>query len=213
MRRFRNFCFCLMLSGIIFGFGFATNFIYSKLGGENVYETLGFSLPGETEKRVITQSDISLTLEKIQTFSTYSATYNIEKEVEQTRFLMDNIPIPGTTNSLYLSCEGVVKVGFNFDDIVSKIDEVSHTIYITIPQPIILDNYIIWDNLTYKENNTVLNPIQFSQYQTLIKEIEDEGLIKAKENNIFALAQENFHFVINNFFDQFEDYSVVIMDR
>ena len=213
MRKFRDFCFCVLISGIIFGSGFATNFIFSQSRGENVYETLGISLPGETEKRVVTQNDITLTLEELQSLTTYSATYTVEKEVEQTRFLMENIPIPGTTNALYISCEGIVKVGFNFEDIVSKIDEVSRTIYITIPKPIVLDNYIKWDNLTYKENNTMLNPIQFSQYQALIAEIEDEGLVKAEENNIYALAQENIHFIINNFFDQFDDYSVVIMNE
>lgn len=168
-------------------------------------------LPAEVEKRIVTKEEIELKLVEIGQFATYSAEYDVEKSANYTRYFLDDIPVLGTTNKVNIQCSGIVKLGYQVEDIVPTIDNESMKIYIAIPEPQVLDNYIIWESVKCEEINNILNPIDFDQYQTLIGEIEQLGLEKATDEGIYEAASENVQILITNFLAVFEDYDVVFL--
>lgn len=77
-------------------------------------------LPGETDKVVVTEDEVKLQLKKIEEFSTYSGEYEVTHTENDSRALLDDVQIPMTTNTISITCTGVVKVGYNLNDINVK---------------------------------------------------------------------------------------------
>ena len=44
---------------------------------------------------------------------------------------------------------------------------------------------MIWDTVSCNETNSILNPIEFSQYRNIIDEIEKKGLEEAEKQGIY----------------------------
>lgn len=170
--------------------------------------TFDLKLPGEVEKRVVTSKEIEAKLSEIAQLATYSAEYTVSMSENFSRHVLDDIPIPGTTNTIQIECQGLVKVGYNVQDIVPEVDNESHKIYIALPQIQVLDNYIIWDTVKCFEKNTILNPIDFAQYQSLISEIEADGLKKVEADGIYEKAKEHMELIIRNFLSGFHEFEV-----
>ncbi len=179
---------------------------------DNENSLFDFLLPFETEKRNITISEVEAKLSEINEIATYSGEYEVLKKVDYTRYFLDYVPIPGTTNEVQMECDGIVKVGYSIDEISTKIDESSKTIYITLPNPEVLDNYIKWNTIEVNEKNSIFNPIDFEQYEVLIDEIEEEGLEQVEEEGIYDSAEKNMKLIIENFLNDFPDYSVEFMN-
>lgn len=94
-------------------------------------------------------------------------------------------------------------------DIVVKVDD--EIIYISIPEAQINDNYVIWDSVECKESNCIFNPIEFTQYQELIDEIEEKGLKDVTDKGIYQRAEDNLKVLIEAFLSEFDDYEIVYM--
>lgn len=165
-------------------------------------------LPGETEKSVVTVDEVRTKLVAIGELSTYSGQYTVKKGRDFFRNVLDDIRIPGTTNNVTLECEGIVKVGYDVNEIGVDIDDQSYTIYISLLEATVNDNYVIWDSVICKEDNNPLNPIDFEQYKILIDEIEEEGLSQSEEQEIYNAAEENIKNIIVNFLSGMDDYQV-----
>ena len=174
-------------------------------------EKFDLKLPAEVEKRIVTVEEVEVVLIDVSQFSTYSGEYTTTKSAEYTRYFLDNIAVPGTTNTINLECKGIVKVGYDVDEITIKVDNDSQKIYISLPAPKVLDNYVIWDSVKCREENNILNPIDFEQYQGLISEIEDEGLALVEADGIYEDAKANMETIIRNFLSGFEDYEIVFL--
>ena len=174
-------------------------------------EEFDLKLPAEVEKRIVTVEEVEVVLVDVSQFSTYSGEYTTTKSAEYTRYFLDNIAVPGTTNTINLECKGIVKVGYDVDEITIKVDNDSQNIYISLPAPKVLDNYVIWDSVKCREENNILNPIDFEQYQGLISEIEDEGLALVEADGIYEDAKANMETIIRNFLSGFEDYEIVFL--
>ena len=174
-------------------------------------EEFDLKLPAEVEKRIVTVEEVEVVLIDVSQFSTYSGEYTTTKSAEYTRYFLDNIAVPGTTNTINLECKGIVKVGYDVDEITIKVDNDSQKIYISLPAPKVLDNYVIWDSVKCREENNILNPIDFEQYQGLISEIEDEGLALVEADGIYEDAEANMETIIRNFLSGFEDYEILFL--
>ena len=172
---------------------------------------IDLQLPGEVEKRIVTEEEVKSKLVEIGQLATYSAEYTVSKSVDSSRYLLDNIKIPGTTNSISLTCKGIVKVGYNVKDITPSVDNDSERIYIALPKASLLDNYIIWDSIECSDSNSILNPLEFSQYQLLVQEIEETGLNQAESDGVYTAAEKNAELLIENFLSGFEDYEVIFI--
>lgn len=61
------------------------------------------------------------------------------------------------------------------------------------------------------ESNNILNPINFSQYQDLIQEIEEKGLEKVEDEGVRQEAEKNLKVLIEGFLSEFSDYEIIYM--
>ena len=168
-------------------------------------------LPGETETRTITTREVKTKLLKIGELATYAAEYTVSESEEEARNILDNIKIPGTGNALYITCTGIVKVGYSINELSPTVDNDSHKIYIAIPSAQLLDNHVYWDSIECTEKNSILNPITFSQYQELIEVVQQKGLEDAESKGIYKAAEENLKNIVVNFLSCFDGYEVVFI--
>ena len=205
---------------LVFFLGFFIGTVHSKKSvpvatpvpvASSSSSSIDLQLPGEVEKRIVTKEEVQSKLVEIGQLATYSSEYTVSKSVDSSRYLLDNIRIPGTTNSISLDCKGIVKVGYDVKDITPTVDNDSQKIYIALPKASLLDNYIIWDSIECTDSNSILNPLEFSQYQLLIQEIEETGLSQAESDGIYDAAEKNAKLLVKNFLSGFEDYEVVFI--
>ena len=204
----------LLLLGAVFGAGCFVGYRYVQKENTRVSEssqTSDLKLPGEVEKQVITEEEVVSKLIECSHLTTYSGEYTASETREYTRHMLDEIAIPGTTNTISMECKGIVKVGCDIRTIKPTVNNDSFIIYIAIPELAVLDNYIIWDSVVCRETNNILNPIDFAQYQEFIEELEAKGLEEVKKNGIFEAAEENLKSIIEGFLSGFEDYKIVFL--
>lgn len=123
---------------------------------------------------------------------------------------MDNIKIFGTTNSIEIKASGVVKVGYDMSKMVINVDNDSSKIYIKLPEIQLNDNYVIWDTVTCSESNNILNPIEFSQYEEIVDEIEQMGLEDVESKGIYDNASENIKNIIKAFYQDLKNMKLFI---
>ena len=111
-----------------------------------------------------------------------------------------------------MTCNGVVKVGYTIEDIGIEVDDDSMKIYVSLPELRINSNQLLWDDsLKWNEENNILNPVDFAEYEELIGEIKSEGLVQAEKDGMYEQAEENAQVVITNFLGCFDEYDVVYM--
>lgn len=172
-------------------------------------ESNGLELPGETEKRVVTVEDVKSKLKEMEELTTYFGEYTVTLGKDETRYFLDNIKVLGTTNSIVITADGIVKVGYDMKKVVTKVTD--NRIYIKLPEAQLNDNYVIWDTISCSESNNILNPIEFSQYQEIVDEIETKGLEDVKTKGIYNTASENVKNIMNKFLSDFKGYEIVYM--
>ena len=175
---------------------------------ENTTDENDLQLPGEVEKRIVTVEEINSKLQEISEFSTYESEYEVTKSADYSRYFLDDIPVPGTTNTVTLKCTGVVKVGYDLTEINPVVDPESSIIYIALPEIKVNDNYIMWDSIECIEDNNILNPIDFEQYKQLAIELEELGLKDAESKDIYKNGEAYVQELIINFFGCFDGYEV-----
>ena len=203
----------VLVLAVVFGAGYYTamktvepeEVVVEKI----VEKPVDIELPGEVEKRVVTVEEVESKLMEMAELSTYSGEYTVTLGKDETRYLLDNIKVWGTTNSIEITASGIVKVGYDMNDIVVKVDD--DRIYIKLPEAQLNDNYVIWDTVTCSESNNILNPIEFSQYQEIVDEIEEMGLADVESEGIYQNASENVKKIMNGFLSEFKDYEIVYM--
>ncbi len=217
LRKIVLFFVCIVAA---FGCGYYAHSILSDKAEivNDEKKEIDLKLPGEIEKRVVTKEEVHSKLVEIKEFSTYSGRYNVTKSADYSRYFLSNennkdsgIKIPGTTNSVNITCDGIVKVGYDFDEIIINVDNESQRVYISLPQVKITDNYLIWDTVVCEEYNNILNPIAFSQYQTLISELEDMGLKDVESEGIYDLTEKNIKKIITNTLSEFAGFEIIFM--
>ena len=205
-RIMRDTLLVLLVVGISFGGGYAFC-KYSKAEAVTIDDTnvgIDLKLPGEAEKRIVTVEEIESKLVEMSNLSTYSSEYTVLKSADYTRYLLDDIPVPGTTNTITLECNGVVIVNYDVYEMVPTVDTESETIYIAIPEPSNITNNIDWDGVKVVEKNNILNPIEFEQYHTLINEAKELGLSQAESEGLYEAAEQNVRAIIQNYLSGFK---------
>lgn len=206
---FREVIAVVLVLAVVFVAGYYTakNTNGSK---EDVAEkSAGLELPGESEKRVVTVEEVKSKLTEMAELTTYCGEYTVTLGKDETRYFLDDIKVLGTTNSITITASGMVKVGYDMDKIVVKVGD--DKIYIKLPEAQLNDNYVIWDTVSCSEANNILNPIEFSQYQEIVEEIETKVLVDVESKGIYHSASENAKMVMDSFLAEFENYEIVYM--
>ena len=215
LQTLKNIVLTFVAVVVIFGFGFFVGRLPQGEATEAPQQeekTIDFQLPGEVEKEVVTVDEVKVKLKEIGEISSYEADYTVTKGKDFTRHMLDKIAVPGTTNHVEMTCNGVVKVGYTIEDIGIEVDDDSMKIYVSLPELRINSNQLLWDDsLKWNEENNILNPVDFAEYEELIGEIKSEGLVQAEKDGMYEQAEENAQVVITNFLGCFDEYDVVYM--
>ena len=213
LRVFRDVVATIAVLAIVFGAGYFVGKQSIESGGIAVEEadekSFDLKLPGEVEKQVVTVEEVESKLMEMAELTTYSGEYTVTKGKDEARYLLDDIKVIGTTNSVKITASGVVKIGYDINEIEVRVDD--DKIYIKLPEAKLNDNYVIWDTVSCLESNNILNPIEFSQYEELVDEIEKEGLEQAESEGIYQKAEENVKQIIDGFLAEFKDYEIEYM--
>ena len=151
----------------------------------------------------------TMVMEKLQSIGqlvTYSYEYSDVREIKDSRQLF-GWNIPGTTHTIQLKYNGTIKVGYEVADIQVSVDNDTKTIYVTLPDPKVTDNYIDMDTLSYAEQNNIFNPIKGDEITSGLDTIKAEALEKAEHAGIYELAEGNAKSQISGLFEAFDGYS------
>ena len=212
MNKMRIIAASLLILAIGFGLGLAAdrdtepkpNLVLSGFGSENLE-----LLIGEPETPTVTTEAVKRKLAEMEQLAAYTGTYTVEKTMDFSRYLFDNIKLPGATKTLSFLCEGVVKVGYDISGIQPAIDNINRVIRISLPEAEVLDHYVIWGNVDALEEYAQLSPIAFPEYQALMLEAEGEILTQAETECIYEKAEDSIRSVIRNYLAGFDGYQVV----
>ena len=210
-RVFRDAIAVITVAAVIFGAGYFVGKQSIEPEGVTVVnrankKSFDLRLPGEVKKQVITVEEVESKLMEMAELTTYSGEYIVTYGKDYPKYFLNDIKVPGATNSIEITVSGVVKVGYDVDEIVVEVDD--DKIFITLPKAKLNDNYIIWDTISCSESNNILNPIEFSQYEELVDEIEKIGLERAEAEGIYQKAEENVEQIMNGFLAEFKDYEI-----
>lgn len=180
------------------------------MAGEKIEEMEGRMgiLLQETAHVEIQQVEIEEKLELISELATSSFQYTNQKTISNTRQIL-GIDIPGTTNTVELIYSGVIKVGYDVSLIECVADEEKLQLVFTLPEPQVLDNYIILDTLQCNDKNNIFNPIGSDTIAQYFADIQAEELAAAEARGIYADAEAQLKSIITNYFAVFSDYTVV----
>ena len=110
----------------------------------------------------------------------------------------------GRGGAFSVSYDGVIKFGYAIDEI--DIEVQGNMIVLTLPNPVVLDNYIA--EYKTRENNNLFNPINSNEVSAKLEEIKKLELEKAEEKGAYKLAMKNVKFILAEFLGRFEGYSV-----
>lgn len=214
-KAFKRVAAAVIAIAVVFGMGYYVGKLPSEdaeIVNPSRKASFDLQLPGETEKMVVTVDEVEAKISEIGELTSCEGRYTVTKGKDFTRHMLDDIPVPGTTNHVELTCSGIVKAGYNMKDAASKVDTGSRTIYVSLPEVQINSNQIVWDSsMECNEKNNILNPIDWEQYQPLIEEIKAEGLQEAENNGLYDTVEQNAKNLIINFLGCFSGYKVVFM--
>ena len=181
---------------------------------------LGWNYYKEQSFRGIFDHETGLTdtmvMEKLQSMGqlvTYSYEYSNVREIKDSiQFPFTNWNIPGTTHTIQLKYNGIIKVGYEVSEIQVSVDNETKTIYVTLPAPVVTDNYIDMDNLSYAEQNNIFNPISGEELTMEFDTIKAEALEKAENSGIYDKAKGSAKEQIQGLFEAFDGYSVKFVE-
>ena len=114
-------------------------------------------------------------------------------------------------NEVKITYKGVIKVGYDLDELEYKIDESSKKIYMSLPEVKVTDHYMILDELKFEQKNNILNPISVEEINKYLINVEKEELVRAEKEGIYKLAEKKIQGIIENYFAEFDGYKVVFM--
>lgn len=99
--------------------------------------------------------------------------------------------VPFTSKSFIVSYDGILKAGVNLDSSEITVDEVTHTITITLPSSQILSHEIPAESIQiFDETHNIFNPISLSDYKAFTIDQKEAAEIHAIENGLLTSADE-----------------------
>ena len=158
------------------------------------------------------QSNVSSTmiqyqLDNVQDLVTQKFTYTDKAELSGSRQLL-SYDIPFTRHSVQIIYSGVIKAGFDVQDLDIEIEHREHIIYLRLPAVTITDNYILQDSIQYIERNNILNPLHPEEINDFLESLQEGKADAAIEAGLLTEAEKNAKKVISDCLSVFSDYTV-----
>ena len=182
----------------------AGRYISDKLKGE---ENPGFVETSEENHQItLTINDVKSELKDIAELMTYSHEYYGTSSITDKREILD-VEIPGTEHEIKMTYGGVIKVGYNLDDVKVDVDNNRKLIKIELGEQII-DNNLPEENVETIERNNVFNQIRSDEVTKELVKIKSHEYIEAMRLGVKDKARENAEKIISDKLTDIEGYEV-----
>lgn len=165
--------------------------------------------PNKNKNVEVTETAVWETLSPIGELSTYLADYGNTYSIDTTRTGIFGETVPFSQNSLNFLYHGVAKVGIDVDQIEIDVDQERQVITVSLPEPRVLDNYIMLDELNCTAKNNILNPLDVTEMPGILSACAAQGLSNAESHGLYSKARTNAENVIRDLLSVFPDYRVV----
>lgn len=122
--------------------------------------------------------------------------------------------IPLTERECIFSYDGVIRAGYNFEEIEVKVE--NKRVTVKLPEPYIITNEILTETFSvYDEDSNIFNPLHLEDIGGEIEDIRTQGEYEAIQSGLFEATRENAMNVIEGFlsgFFDFDEYELVFAD-
>lgn len=172
-----------------------------------------FAPATETHEVTVTNVILQNKLSEIGELATYEYSYTDQTTKEDTRQLpVIGVNIVGTTHEIEMIYDGIIKVGYQVNQIDASLNEANGTIYVKLPKPEVLGNYIDFNTLVIHEDNNILNPIKASELQELITMETERQLQEATDQGLYEKAADSVKDIIRNLYRDF-NYNIIFSEN
>ena len=155
-----------------------------------VTSSLLFSVSGKTTK---------LGLKNIGELATQVGYYTNVEVIEGSKELW-GWKLPLTHSKYIFSYDGIIKAGIDFADVDVQVNEITKTIYVTLPEIKVLSNEIGEDSLrVYDESMSIFTPLTLEAVNTAQDDLKKEAETTAIENGLFDNARMNAETLVRGF--------------
>lgn len=108
--------------------------------------------------------------------------------------------VPLTGAQSIFSYEGLIRAGYNFEDIGIDVDYDKKSIAVTLPEPYIINNDILSDSLmVYSEDTNIFTPISIEDFNDTQADMKAQGESDAIATGIYESARTNVEVLIKGF--------------
>lgn len=144
--------------------------------------------PRETQWICVTREGVAAQIYKIDQLAIYCWEYQAEKSPGAPGMFWRVCSFPAHT-IVTIRCTGMVKVGYDMEQIVPTVDNSSKPICISLPEAQVRKNYILWERVECEESNNIFNPLDFARYQEMIADLEAKGLQQVEKEGNYDAAK------------------------
>lgn len=110
-----------------------------------------------------------------------------------------NIKIPGTAKTIVATMDGTIKAGVETDKIQISVDEEKRTIFVTVPNAIILSNELDEKSLTvFDESSGIFTKIKVEDTSGVREQIKTKAEETAKNSGLLDQAKKNAEILLEN---------------
>lgn len=157
---------------------------------------LGMSIVSVT---VVTSRTVRLGLKDMGELATQSGYFTNVQVLEDSKQLFGhNVPL---TKSKYIfSYDGIIKAGFDFQELEMQVNEITRTIHVTLPEAKILNCEIDENSLQiYDATQSIFTPLSITDINESMIELKETVKTDAVNNGILENARENAKLLIRGF--------------
>ena len=157
---------------------------------------LGMSIVSVT---VVTSRTVRLGLKDMGELATQAGYFTNVQVLEDSKQLFGhNVPL---TKSKYIfSYDGIIKAGFDFQELEMQVNEITRTIHVTLPEAKILNCEIDENSLQiYDATQSIFTPLSITDINESMIELKETVKTDAVNNGSLENARENAKLLIRGF--------------
>jgi|LGOV01.1.fsa_nt_gb hypothetical protein len=158
---------------------------------------VGLKLADNKQEPEITTIDIQGTINDIGELATAEYGYTIAQTAEKPSKTMVGFEVPFTKSKVMYSYEGFIKAGINFKEIEVTVNEVKKTVFVELPDAVILSSEVDFDSLiVYDGKYSPFNAFTFSDMNLSLSDLKNTAEESALSNGLLDRANENAQTII-----------------
>ena len=163
---------------------------------------------GVGRKEEVKSRTTDLGLKNIGELATQAGYFRNVQVIREARDLW-GVEIPFTQSSYIFSYDGVIKAGFDFDQVEINVDETTKILYVELPTVRILSTTIDEDSLeVYDEHKSIYTPLTVSKLNKSIATLKEEAETTAINNGLLENARTNAEMLITGYLSSVFDLQV-----